>query len=316
MRETFQCNVQNSSILGTYHTPKKKIQDKVSGQKRTPGFIFFNMGNAPRACHGNLLARIADDLADLSFPVFRFDLPGLGDSPGESPYQEEPLWRFFLGGGYTQHVCDVISYISEHYHIEKFIIGGLCGGAGASIYVADALPDSIIGSMLFELDMNIPALRRDRNAGNDKAWSTQTFVGRKEIVKEKASSLKSWFRFLTGQSQYRDHFKTLYSHVLNKINQLKKQKLPLDSNFKMIKAWKKLVKSDRPALLIFSGGDSSEIIYKNIMEIELPNRTTAHQVVEHSITKTNHTFTTQGADIEVIDLMKKWVKKNFSDSSY
>lgn len=311
-REVIKIPVSSGYVFGTVHFPKEYKSDGCARtDKPIVGFVFLNMGHAPRACHGNLIARIGDSLADMGYIALRFDLPGIGDSPGELPEREVPFWRFLLSGGFTELTETVIASFGERCQIDKFVLGGLCGGAIASVIVADAMCDRAAGTILLEPEFAMPALVRGRNPDNKELWSTYNLLQSQRIMRDRIVSLQSWYRVFIGKSAYRDHIRTLLTLLNNKINRLSGMKLPADTNHAAVNCWLRLIKASIPSLVVFSQDETDELVYKEIMSVCFKPNVLDRVVNRKSIPDTNHTFTTQGADSLVIQYIIEWVKTNF-----
>jgi len=84
--------------------------------------------------------QLARFLAEAGFPVLRFDLPGMGDSPGDLPSFENT----------APHIAAAIDGFQQHCPaVEQVVLWGLCDGASASLLYVDASHDPrIVGLAL------------------------------------------------------------------------------------------------------------------------------------------------------------------------
>lgn len=82
--------------------------------------------------------QLARFLAAAGFPVLRFDLPGMGDSPGDLPSFEDT----------APHIAAAIDgFQQQHPGVERVVLWGLCDGASASLLYVDATHDSRIAGL-------------------------------------------------------------------------------------------------------------------------------------------------------------------------
>ncbi len=82
--------------------------------------------------------QLARFLADAGFPVLRFDLPGMGDSPGDLPSFEDT----------APHIAAAINrFQQQHSGVERVVLWGLCDGASASLLYVDATHDPRISGL-------------------------------------------------------------------------------------------------------------------------------------------------------------------------
>lgn len=82
--------------------------------------------------------QLARFLAAAGFPVLRFDLPGMGDSPGELPSFEDT----------ASHIAAAIDgFQQQHPGVERVVLWGLCDGASASLLYVEATHDPRIAGL-------------------------------------------------------------------------------------------------------------------------------------------------------------------------
>jgi exosortase A-associated hydrolase 1 len=82
--------------------------------------------------------QLARCLAAAGFPVLRFDLPGMGDSPGELPSFEDT----------APHIATAIDGFQRQCPgVERVVLWGLCDGASASLLYVDATHDPRIAGL-------------------------------------------------------------------------------------------------------------------------------------------------------------------------
>jgi exosortase A-associated hydrolase 1 len=75
--------------------------------------------------------RLARHLAHAGHPVLRFDLPGMGDSPGDSvPFEDT-----------TPHIAAAIGAMQQAASVDRTVLWGLCDGASASLLYVQATQD-------------------------------------------------------------------------------------------------------------------------------------------------------------------------------
>ena len=99
-RELVEVEVVGLRLRGTFHPPavlSAIMRPGGAGQGRT-AILFLNSLALPRAATGDSAVYWADAFAKRGYPAFRFDLPGLGDSGGET---STGLLDFINAGGYA-----------------------------------------------------------------------------------------------------------------------------------------------------------------------------------------------------------------------
>lgn len=102
------------------------------------GVVIVVGGAQYRAGSHRQFVQLARFLAHGGFPVLRFDLPGMGDSPGEQPSFEDT----------APHIAAAINgFQQQHPGVERVVLWGLCDGASASLLYVDAIQDPRIAGL-------------------------------------------------------------------------------------------------------------------------------------------------------------------------
>lgn len=102
------------------------------------GVVIVVGGAQYRAGSHRQFVQLARFLAEAGFPVLRFDLPGMGDSPGELPSFEHT----------APHISAAINcFQQQHPAVERVVLWGLCDGASASLLYVDATRDTRIAGL-------------------------------------------------------------------------------------------------------------------------------------------------------------------------
>ena len=91
--------------------------------------------------------------------MFRFDFSGLGDSEGVI---DEPYLADFYGtialGRYVTDTVDAMDWLRGQYPVNRFVLGGLCGGAITGVLAAPQRSD-VAGL----LGLGLPLMVEGRN---------------------------------------------------------------------------------------------------------------------------------------------------------
>jgi uncharacterized protein len=102
------------------------------------GVVIVVGGAQYRAGSHRQFVQLARFLAKAGFLVLRFDLPGMGDSPGELPSFEDT----------SSHIAAAIDgFQRQHPDVERVVLWGLCDGASASLLYVDATHDPRIAGL-------------------------------------------------------------------------------------------------------------------------------------------------------------------------
>lgn len=104
------------------------------------GVVIVVGGAQYRAGSHRQFVQLARFLAEAGFPALRFDLPGMGDSPGDLPSFENTAPHIAAAIDGFQQCCPAV---------HRVVLWGLCDGASASLLYVDATRDPrIVGLAL------------------------------------------------------------------------------------------------------------------------------------------------------------------------
>lgn len=95
--------------------------------------LLLNAGILHRVGPSRVYVKLARRLADLGFPVLRFDFSGIGDS---EPRKDGV--RF--DDAVVTQVTEAIDYLEKERRFQNFVVGGICSGADVAFRAAIADP--------------------------------------------------------------------------------------------------------------------------------------------------------------------------------
>ncbi len=302
MRHALKHRIGDHWFFGTYHEPKAPQAG------RRIGYFLINTGHAPRAGHGTLMARIADDLCERGAHVFRIDLPGCGDSPGEVPVKEESFWRYLQTGGFDEVTSELARTLAKQHRIDALVSAGMCGGGVVAIMVADRLPDLVVATLLMEPAFVISETERGKAAGGTEYSATRMPGAQKRLIKGLLPPA-SWRRALAGKSDYTAHLRTVRTLVSRTLRRARGEDLPADVNIVEVRAYRKMLSRGRPSLALNAEGSGTETVFLTVRDRALP-KASRRSLTTCSIPRTNHTFTTPGADDVALDQILRWAHEH------
>jgi pimeloyl-ACP methyl ester carboxylesterase len=290
MREVLELELAGQRLVGTRHV-------SATPRART-GVLLLNAGFAPRDGHGGLSAQAADALAVLGVPVYRFDLPGIGDSPGPLPARILDFFDLVAYGGFVDLTTALVRELCLQEDLDRLVLGGLCGGAITAIYVGARERARVCGLLLLEPEMYLieprtgPAAARRRRGG---------LRGR---LQQSLFNYWGWMRLLAAEgprSQWVPFPRRTMLAMLRR-----RAELPPVTNLPLVDAWRELVRHARPSLVITAAGKMHEIFFDRINSVAL--RGLDMSAVRHvRLQRTNHIFTTGGAIDAVLSHVLPWV---------
>lgn len=309
MRTALQFDIAGYRLFGTMHdhTP--------SSPSQRLGVLLLSFGQQPRSWVGDLGSSIADRLDAGGYPTFRFDMPGLGDSPGEIPVYLEDLWREILLGAHENPLHALSKELVNRFSLKGLVIGGFCGGAITAIYSVNARSSLLKGLVLLEPEMALVRSSSTLPENKPPPLTIDEYQEGVELVWKRLTSTNSWRRLMSGKADLKFWFK-LWSGLGNfftqKFNMIGKHSinLPLETNLRMLDSWNLARRLRIPTLVITVGSPNRNKYYRAYgLEPGVINLRTGLHWVE--IPNTTHAMLTGGAKNSVGEYFENWLHNNY-----
>lgn len=311
MREVLEIPIQGEMLVGTRHVPR--------GPAVPLGVLFINFGYAPRDGHGGLAARSCEALATRGLESFRFDLPGVGDSPGPLPGEEQQFTNLVMRGEYSALVGALVQLLCERYRLKRLVLGCLCSTAVTALFVAQREPERIAGLLLLE-----PQFFFSTQIANGLALNARTGTESSDLdpgsaggqggeaprvpflqrIRDKYFTLWGLMRFLSLEGQGHQWLPLPRQMILDYL--LARSDLPAVTNLPAVSAWSELVRRQCPMLVITAQGQLRHRFFQ-LIQSNLFNGANTPSVVQIQLQNTNHTFTADGASDAVIRHFLHWM---------
>jgi pimeloyl-ACP methyl ester carboxylesterase len=314
MRRCVEIQVEGLRLRGTFHQPSTRqgsLPSPETGAGKT-GVLLFNSGFLPRSAQGDLLAHLADKIADTGFPAFRFDLPGLGDSEGDLPEDAVTFVRSVEKGVLAPFASALAAKVARFHGLEKIIVGGLCGGGITALFGTAAVKDSRIGGVLmldpiFSLvQVQEPQFQKKSRASR---WKESWLIRMKAVYEELrvwilSQRLSAPLQKIYGKMKAaRNSRRTFGARPLS-------QGLPKEANLKLIQSFERLKAAGLPMLVITAQDPRRAGGAFDYLEYLLKDG--RGRVDWRKIEGTNHSFVEGNGPKAAQELTNEWLKANFA----
>ncbi len=224
-RELIALDGLGSPIHGTLHRPPDRFfGPSAAGKAGIPGILFLNSLSLPRAATGDSAVHWADSCAELGYPSFRFDLPGLGDSAGDIPTD---LLDFINSGGYASIAVASVKELVERMGLSGVVIIGHCAGSVSALFAAAASKECK-GLILMDPYFHLPQMIRPTVRRKLSEWARSSKIG--GVV-----------------SDIYDRGSDLLLHVRG-------ERPPGNANFRLLNCWKQVTTTGMPVLMLKAPG--------------------------------------------------------------
>jgi hypothetical protein len=301
-REIHTCRVFDHDLVGTCHVPRGCTSAE-PGQQNRIGVLLLNAGPVPRAGHSDLSVHIGDSLASLGVHVFRFDFPGLGDTPGTLPPTLDDYRREVHLGRNDALAVELAGQIRRRFGPLRLIAGGLCAATVPILRAASSDRANFDGVILLE-----PPFRTA--AGSIPQAGSAS--GRIRARLRQSLSLREWLYFMTGNGRVASRtrpLRPLFSGALRAIG----DSLPRDANLPLINDWRSGLARGTHSLVIAA---DHQAYARDVDRIIGSQRFSGPGTVEFvRVPGTNHLFASGRGRHAVLETIDSWVQRLFLATS-
>jgi len=296
---------EGNTLFGTLHSPAQARAD-------LPVIVLLSPGVKMRVGPGRLYVPLTDTLVDMGYRVFRFDFFGLGDSSGE--LQETMLADVYNNIEVGRYVADsrsALQWLRQNVGAKKFVLGGLCGGAITALLTAEREPD-VEG--LLSLGMTVTLAS---NAATPAKFLTRaTLDHRRKGYYRRLLSPISWWRLLTGQSEYGVIWRSM-KRLFVKEQQAPKAAAPAatieqrgNANPLFPPAFFAFLKRGGKALMLFSEKDRLQSEYEEKFATPFAEQLQPYlpQLHKHVVAEANHVLSFTPWQKEMVSVSRNWLQ--------
>jgi pimeloyl-ACP methyl ester carboxylesterase len=315
MRKALQLDVAGHRLFGTLHDHESTPPSQDQRASKRTGVLLLSFGQQPRSWVGDLGSSIADRLDAQGYPTFRFDMPGLGDSPGDIPVHLEELWRDILLGAHERPLQELCEELARRFSLNGLVVGGFCGGAVTALYAVNARPPLLLGLVLLEPEMALVRTNSPSVATPSEPLTVDSFLESVDLLWVRLRSPESWRKLFTGKADFKFWLKLWYGlidYTARKLTAIGRhtKSLPHETNLRMFNAWHLARRMRLPTLVISDGSPSRGKYYRAYgLQPGVPDTKSALQWVE--IPNTTHAMLTGGAKNAVGNHFVSWVATTF-----
>lgn len=311
-RHVLNIDVPGARLVGTAHLPRlldDTGRPDANCDRHRVGMLLINPGPAPRAGNSDLSVHICDALAADGFLAFRFDMPGVGDSPGSAPLEVEKYWQEVLQGRNDLPLLDLLAELRKQFSLDGLIVGGLCAGAVTAIRCAEIDERDFAGLLLLEPNFRLTV---DASAGTSEEMLKHTRPGRSSRFRH-ALSLRKWLYFLTGDNTASKICAPIRPLLLKALAKIIGHSLPQETNVPMVMSWTRVIRMEIPTLALTASGKIEEAYCLRILDSVPP--VIAQNVFVEGVPDTNHILTAGRAREYVTNAVRNWARQQFADSA-
>jgi pimeloyl-ACP methyl ester carboxylesterase len=288
-RELVTLNGDGVSFRGTFHKPLDPASGALlpEGTRGRTGIVFFNSLSLPRSASGDAAVYWAEAFAQCGYPSFRFDLPGLGDSPGDIPAE---LLNFINSGGYAQVAASKMKELVARFELSGVIFVGHCAGGVTTVEASVLCRAQCEGLILLDPYFHLPQAIRPKMRRKLSDWALQSRLG------DRLSNI--FYRLKKLRLRFRGNA------------------LPQNANLPLLKCWKELAASRLPVLVLKAPARKTSAAGPRPGEFDylrhlLGNKGSRHKVSVQFVDGTNHAFANRKGRLAVRLLCERWLCDHF-----
>jgi pimeloyl-ACP methyl ester carboxylesterase len=244
-----------------------------------PGVVILNAGVLHHVGPNRLHVQLARALAAEGFPVLRFDLSGIGDSP-----RQEGTEGFVAS--MLREVKEATEVLEANRGAKQFLLVGICSGADNGLRAAHN-DSRVVGAALID-GYSVPSAR----------YTIHEY--RRRVL-----SARSWLRLIGGRSEvWGDLRRLLTRPSLEPATATRVESVlvsPRDYGAQM----QALVERGAHVLLVYTGKGPAYFNYRRLFRKQLKGSSSGRVSVSH-LEDADHVFTLLGSQRKLTHLVCEW----------
>jgi pimeloyl-ACP methyl ester carboxylesterase len=301
-------NSEGAKLHGMLHEPDP-------GTARGICVLLLSPGIKGRVGPHRLYLKMAARLVGLGFHVLRFDFAGLGDSEGAIDDSVlANVYNSIQSGRYVGDTLAAMDWMKGECGVDRFVGSGLCGGSITALLAG--ADDQRMRSMLA---LSIPTALDGGEANWGRFATDRQLAGIRRGYFMRLAKPDAWRRLLSGRTNYRTLWRSLRAALPRTPKDSPAAAAPVesagmprdDTNPKFAPAFMKFLRSKRPMLLVFSGGDrlqwdfEEKFVARNRPHLE-PLK---HYYEMRTIANANHILSDPAWVRELLELAADWLDR-------
>jgi pimeloyl-ACP methyl ester carboxylesterase len=305
-------NKNGKKLYGIVHVPSVANRDG-----RRIGINLLNPGIKYRVAPHRLNVKLARELCNRGYLVFRFDPEGIGDSEGDLPdgMPVADIWGQIQRGMFVDDTVVANTFFLEKFCLDKLLLVGSCGGAITALSTA-AQDQRVDGLCL----VDIPVFQWDSKktsadiiAGGEK--TNQLFS---EYVKM-IFKFKYWCKLITLDADFRTFAKVVKIKLKERFFPERNNKLVsvleevcrdkrLNRNFFL--GVEHVISRNKPMLFITAGNDPGRETFENYFQngylLDIIKQC-QYKIDLFLIENANHSYTLAKCQDQLFDRIITWI---------
>jgi uncharacterized protein len=300
-------NDTGQQLFGTLHRP-------AGPRPALPAVVLLSPGVKMRVGPGRLYTPLTEMLNSLGYTVLRFDFFGLGDSEGE--LQEDMLADVYNNievGRYVGDTLSALRWLRKTHGFDRFILGGLCGGAITALLAAEQ--DASVEGLL---SLGMTVTLASNAAPPAKYLTRHQLDSLRQGYFRRLLQPQSWVRLLTFQSEYSVIWHSLKRMVIKDkaavapVASHAQQPVEQRGNANPLfpAAFFAFLQRGGRALMLFSEKDRLQAEYAEKFVAPYAERLQAYlpQLQQHVVANANHVLSFSEWQKEMVDVSRTWLR--------
>lgn len=258
-----------------------------------PAIILLGAGLVHRVGPHRLYVKLARQLAQQGFVVFRFDFSGIGDSGVRA--DALPLKKSAV-----LETLEAMDWLASARSIDRFVLMAVCSGAGFSFQTACADP-RVIGVSLINAAGH-------RWGGSDEL--NRTLIRHYVRMLRSASFRRNNVRKLIRLGfDYRTITRAFLGHLKKPFSVRRKAVQESGAVEEIVTGFRALMTRSVRVLIVYSEGDEGWDYYQLFLRSRLRELLASDQVQIQMIEGANHTFTLVSHQRRLFNILGRWAEE-------
>lgn len=259
------------------------------GNNSSTAVLLLDAGLIHHIGPNRIYVKMARRLAAMGFVVLRFDFSGIGDS---GPRRD----KMPATEGMIDEMVQAMDYLERSQGVNRFVCVGLCAGAAAAGQI------STVDQRVKKLILINPLL-----AGSP---GTNLMIHSRYYLKHALFNPRSWLKFITMRSSYRDVWRAVRLWIERKI---RPNSFPQREDPGVITRVREFFLTLRSrgveVLIVYSGGEIGDEYFRKVIGGEYRLMQDSGLLTIRNMDGADHLVTPLACQEELLTMISKWVSK-------
>lgn len=265
--------------------------------------VIVNSGAIHRVGSNRMHVIMSRGYAAMGLPVFRMDIPGLGDSLTSNTELEN---QEHIEGS-EEFLATAIEHLQQRYGFENFIVAGLSSGA---FYAYNGLIRLLDKPIKDALVLNPEQFYNSKGRETNLAKQQSGWM----YYRAQITNPEKWKKFFSGKVNYRYILSIVVNKFVNVFNRHKNKLKKQSNDIHTIKNdlshdLNVIVTLDKSIHFVLSENDPANLILNTLAPVTVKRLISEQKIAKTLVPNADHTFSRYRPMLNMIEQTKQYLKR-------